>query len=1230
MDHPTIGGAPDPNAPDPNPAPNRTLPAPPPPGAVAFAPSPDSTLPEAARGPAPGVPSAAGGDGGTVNQSPAEQAAAAAASLRPAGAVAIPGYEVLGELGRGGMGVVYKARQVALNRVVALKTILGGRVGPKDLARFLIEAEAVAAIEHPNVVRVYEYGDHEGQPYMALEFLPGGTLGDRIERAGGRLPPLAAARLVATVARGVAAAHALGIVHRDLKPANVLFGREDSAREDGGSGTGADGQTSAPKVADFGLAKRAASNLTQTQAVMGTPSYMAPEQADGRTKFVGPTADVWSLGVILYEALHGERPFQAGDVHGLLGMIRSADVPAYDPRARVPRELDLICRKCLEKNPADRYPAAAELADDLERYARGEPVTVRPLGPAARAARWAKRNPVVAGLLAAVAAFSVGLVGSLFAHYREALARAAFEQQAKEGAERLRDAAEELADAEKARRIEAEALRRRAEAEAARANKVSDFMTGVFRGSDPLDFFGSDVLPQNWEQQRTKTADVLLREAAATLATALRDQPLTRAKLSDAVANALVSFGDFRTAEPIVTEALALRRRHLPADHPDAVENELALGRLYWNLGDFPAALEWFRGAGAKLRRAGADEATVLNARFYEALALAFLDADGADAAFREVIDGRERLLGRDHKDTINARIGYAGMLLDQGRIGDALKVLPQVLAALAAQPSAQFRTVGEVISAFQTGVGLAQMAASAPGLSESLYRQAEAKLREALKKAEANMPVDHWFVGMIRFELAEALANQDRAAEAAAVDARLLEGMRRVYGFAHPKVLMVGCAVGNRLAAAGKVAEARKLWDDIDAANLRQFGPDNHWRGKLLFSRCAFEGQFGTAAAAHRYAEPALALARSGKVLGGRSACQPVLLAAKWYARPGLAEPGRAVARELLATARRMTCAAYGPGGREACIALRVEGEELYAMGDRAAGAERLAEAGALAAALRAGDDAERRDLLAALGRSENDRGRFAAAERHFAAAFALSRADWPADRVTDGWGLVAARAGQGKYAGAVPVLEALRRWAKGDVDAAWIDLCLAATHFAAGDPDEYAGGVRAMLKRYDAATEVHVLARCAWALGLSPAADPAAAAALAARAAPRVARYPKYAWGHWGLALVRLRAGDLDGADAALTAGGPVWGTPPRDWALHPIISGLCAAKRGRSEAARALLARAEAVGAADRPGEKNPFAYHDSDWGDRLLADLLLAELRAAVAPREPAPHPRPVER
>ncbi|HVK11756.1 MAG TPA: protein kinase [Gemmataceae bacterium] len=302
-----------------------------------------------------------------------------------------PGYVVQGELGRGGMGVVYRGFDSTLKRPVALKVLLGGaHAGSAAEARFKAEALAVAKLQHANVVQVYEVGDSDGLPFMALEFLPGGTLADRLK--AGPVFPSQAATIVERVARGVQAAHAQGVVHRDLKPANILF---DAAGE--------------PKVADFGLAKRLDDDgSTRTGAILGTPAFMAPEQARGETKAVGPAADVYALGAVLYACLAGRPPFQGTSVTDTMRLVAEAD-PDPPPG---PSDLQAVCLKCLEKDPARRYPTAGALADDLAHFRAGEPVTARRRPAWARALRRAKRYRVpvtvaVAAVLAAVAVIAL-------------------------------------------------------------------------------------------------------------------------------------------------------------------------------------------------------------------------------------------------------------------------------------------------------------------------------------------------------------------------------------------------------------------------------------------------------------------------------------------------------------------------------------------------------------------------------------------------------------------------------------------------------------------------------------------------------------------------------------------------------------------------------------------------------------------------------------------------------
>jgi WD40 repeat protein len=309
----------------------------------------------------------------------------------------VAGYEVLGELDRGGMGVVYKARHVALNRVVALKMILaGGHAGEHELTRFRTEAEAVARLRHPNIVQIYEVGEQDGKPFFSLEYCEGGSLESKL--GGTPLPPRDAARLVETLARAMEAAHAVGVVHRDLKPANVLL-------------TG-DGQ---PKISDFGLAKKLDAGTGQTASgdVMGTPPYMAPEQAGGRSKEVGPPADIYALGAVLYECLTGRPPFKAArPLDTLLQVLSEEPVRPRLLQPRTPADLETICLKCLEKQPGRRYGSAGALADDLGRFLVGKPVQARPVSGAERALKWVRRHPArTAAYALLVLALVLGLGG---------------------------------------------------------------------------------------------------------------------------------------------------------------------------------------------------------------------------------------------------------------------------------------------------------------------------------------------------------------------------------------------------------------------------------------------------------------------------------------------------------------------------------------------------------------------------------------------------------------------------------------------------------------------------------------------------------------------------------------------------------------------------------------------------------------------------------------------------
>ncbi len=390
--------------------------------------------------PEPGAaPEAAGAE--TPDGGPQQGHEPPGSAREATGLTEIPGHEIQAVLGRGGMGVVYKAWHVRLQRPVALKMLLAGvHAQPEELERFRREAQAVAGLCHANVVQIHEVGDVGGRPYFTMEFVEGGSLAQKIQ--GVPQPAHQAAALVATLAGAIEAAHQSGVVHRDLKPANILLT--------------ADGT---PKVTDFGLARRLqdAPGLTLSGAPVGTPSYMAPEQARGDKSAIGPATDVYALGAILYELFTGRPPFRAESATATLQQVMADEpVPPARLNPRVPRDLETICLKCLHKDPRRRYASAAALADDLRRFGRGEPIKARPVGAAERAVRWVRRRPALAGALASGVLLSSALVVTVLWWYgqRTALeaAAVAYAEADLSESERLRDRGEFQASAAVLRR----------------------------------------------------------------------------------------------------------------------------------------------------------------------------------------------------------------------------------------------------------------------------------------------------------------------------------------------------------------------------------------------------------------------------------------------------------------------------------------------------------------------------------------------------------------------------------------------------------------------------------------------------------------------------------------------------------------------------------------------------------------------------------------------------------
>ncbi len=585
---------------------------------------------------------------------------------------AFPDYEVLDEIGRGGMGVVYKARDLKLGRVVALKTIAEGRHASGDLKeRFRAEALAAARLRHPNIVVIHAIGEHQGLPYFALEFVDGGSLAKRL--AQGPLPHHEAALVVETLAQAVHVAHQAGIIHRDLKPSNVLLAADGS-----------------PKVSDFGLAKLLGSDSGRTLSgqVLGSPSYMAPEQAEGHSRQVGPAADIYALGAILYQALTGRPPFLGGSAVETLKLTAATDaVPPRRLRPDLPRDLETICLKCLEKDRNKRYASALDLADDLRRFRQFQPIAARPLGALGRFARWCRRNPKLAGLAATLAlTFAVGTPTLLALWLRAAADRA------------------------------------RAQLEADNTRAINQFLQAdLLAQASAHNQARPGIRPD--PDLKVRTA---LDRAAAKIGERFGSQPLLEASIRQTIGQTYYELGIYAQAVPQVEQALARRRPALGELHRDTVSSMILLGSIYLSDGKLAQAESLLVPAMERLKttRGGYDSQALAavvkvgqlyhaQAKHAEAERLLELAHNGyervrsaprseaLDAAYtlalvyenREKSDHAERLLrstieeltdqlGPEHPATLTAISSLATLRFNLRKTSDAERLFRQVLEA--------------------------------------------------------------------------------------------------------------------------------------------------------------------------------------------------------------------------------------------------------------------------------------------------------------------------------------------------------------------------------------------------------------------------------------------------------------------------------------------------------------------------------------------------------------------
>lgn len=680
-----------------------------------------------------------------------------------------PGLEVLARIGGGGMGSVYRARDLVLDRIVAVKTIAEGRFATShQRERFRSEARAVARLRHPNIIAIHAIGEHDGQPYLTLEFAEGGSLAHRL--AEHPMPTAEAAALIATLARAVHAAHVAGVVHRDLKPSNILLS--------------ADG---VPKVGDFGLAKLMDGDAgrTITGQVLGSPSFMAPEQAEGQSRHVGPAADVYALGSILYQALTGRPPFLGESQLETLKLVVSNEVvPPRRLRPDVPADLETICLKCLEKEPSRRYPDAATLADDLDRHLAGRPILARRAGTFERSWRWCRRNPgLAAATLAAVVLGITVIAGAaasavVFRHQRD-----------------------------RALGAEAQANRSRAE-----MKSVLDFLQNrVLAAARPRD------------QEGGLGRDVSLRAAIDTAESgidrAFRDTPTVEASIRAALGETYYYLGDLDRASVQLERAYALRRQVLGPDHADTLHSADDLAHLQVDRGQLDKAIASLTDTLNRRRATlGPDHSDTIGSKHN--LAMAYQAAGRIPeslALYREALARRTAILGRDHPDTLFSMNNLASCSREAGLFDKALPLYEEALAR-------RRRVLGPDHP--ETLVSMNNLANFYRLLGR--YPESIELLREALDRQRKNLGPDHPDTLFSLSNLAVALQDAGRPDEALPIFEDAYRRRRATLGPDQPDTLVSMSNLAVAYEAVGRRAEALPLFEEVLARRRATRGPEH------------------------------------------------------------------------------------------------------------------------------------------------------------------------------------------------------------------------------------------------------------------------------------------------------------------------------------------------------------------------------------------------------------------
>jgi serine/threonine protein kinase/lipopolysaccharide biosynthesis regulator YciM len=682
----------------------------------------------------------------------------------------VPGYEILQELGRGGMGVVYWAWQTGLHRPVALKMVLAGaHAGPNELARFRTEAEAAARLQHAHIVQIHDIGQHEGRPYLALEYVDGGSLARKLD--GTPWPAARAVQLIETLARAIEHAHRQGVVHRDLKPGNVLLTKE--------------GQ---PKVTDFGLAKLLVGGgdpLTRTGAILGTPSYMAPEQAEGKTQEMGPATDVYALGAILYELLTGRPPLKAATpLETVRQVVTTEPVPPRRLQPGVPRDVETVCLKCLHKPAARRYATAEELAEDLCRFQAGEPIVARPVGHLERGWKWARRRPAAAALVGVtVLALAGGVTGVLW-----------------------------YADRERDRANQESALRREADDQRDQAQTV-------------LHFFQNQVLAaaRPAGQEGGLGIDATIRDAVHAaepkIAGTFRDRPLVEASIRNMLGVTYWYLREDQAAIAQYVRALALRQEMLGPDHPDTLQSLGNLATAYQGVGQATKALPLREQVLAKHQATlGPDHPDTLISM--NNLAMSYKAAGQLDKAlslFEQTLAKSRERFGPDHPETLASMNNLAMSYKAAGRMDQALPLLEQASALRREKLGPDHHDTLESLSNLATAYQAVGQATKALPLRE-----------QVLAKCRATLGPDHPDTLISMNNLAMSYKAAGQLDKALPLFEQTLAKSREKLGPDHPETLGSMNNLASAYQAADRLDKALPLFEQTLAKYQEQLGPEH------------------------------------------------------------------------------------------------------------------------------------------------------------------------------------------------------------------------------------------------------------------------------------------------------------------------------------------------------------------------------------------------------------------